>query len=266
MTELRIRQLLEGHPWQDRILLLEQVDSTNTFAKALAAQGGRHGTVVLAREQTGGKGRLGRSFSSPKDLGIYCSVLLRYEVPPEQLLCLTPVAAEAVRRVLAAVTGREIGIKWTNDLVFEKRKLCGILTELSVRPGTGQTDSIILGIGINCGQLPEDFPPEVASMATSLRQLLGQTPEREAVTAALLRELQPAVESLPEGAKPWMDSYRSHCITIGQDVKIVRGEQVRLAHVDGMTDTGALLVTWEDGTTGTVLSGEVSVRGMYGYL
>jgi BirA family biotin operon repressor/biotin-[acetyl-CoA-carboxylase] ligase len=266
MKEQILKTLAPGHPWGELLQYYPCLDSTNTFAKTLAAQGAYHGTVVLAREQTGGKGRLGRSFSSPKDLGIYCSVLLRYDVPPEQLLCLTPVAAEAVRRALASVTGREIGIKWTNDLVFEKRKLCGILTELSVRPGTGQTDFVILGIGINCGQRPEDFPPEVASMATSLRQILGQAPEREAVTAALLRELQPAMESLPEGAKPWMDGYRNHCITVGQDVKIVRGDRVQPAHVDGMTDTGALLVTWEDGTTGTVLSGEVSVRGMYGYL
>lgn len=266
MTEGKLRQLLEGHPWQNRILLLEQVDSTNTYAKKLAAQGASHGTVVLAREQTGGRGRLGRSFSSPKDQGSYCSVLLRYSLPPEQLLCLTPVAAEAVRRALTAVSGREIGIKWTNDLVFEKKKLCGILTELSVQPETGLTDYVILGVGINCGQLPEDFPPEVAPMATSLRQILGQQPDRNQVAAALLQALQPAMEALPEGAQPWMEGYRTNCVTVGQDVKILRGDRVQYAHVDDLTDTGALLVTLEDGSKDTVLSGEVSVRGMYGYL
>ena len=246
------------------VLRLETVDSTNLFLRAMAAEGAPHGTVVLAREQTGGRGRSGRSFSSPKDMGIWCSVLLRLSVPPEQLLCLTPITAEAVRRALVRTTGLDIGIKWTNDLVCGGRKLCGILTELSVIGGT--VDYAILGIGINCRQQPEDFPPEVQSMATSLRQLLGRDPDRETILTALLQELSEAVQALTTDPTPWMQAYKAHCITLGRDVKIVRGDRVQLAHVDDMNEQGALLVTLSDGTKETILSGEVSVRGMYGYL
>ena len=112
--------------------------------------------------------------------------------------------------------------------------------------------------------MPEDFPPDVAAMATSLLQC-GCSADRAAVAAALIRQLALAAEDMLTPAL-WMDSYRSHCVTIGQDVKIVRGEEARYAHVDGMDDQGALLVTLTDGTKETVFSGEVSVRGMYGYL
>ena len=260
-----LQHRLGPHPWAAQLVVLDTVDSTNTFAKALAAQGAPHGTVVISDHQTGGKGRRGRSFVSPKGKGVYLSVILRYEVPPDRLLHLTCVAAEAVRRAVLEVSGLESGIKWTNDLVFEQKKLCGILTELSVVAETGLTDYIVCGAGVNCSQLPEDFPPEVAAMATSMLQC-GRPVERSALTAAMIRQLHTAAGALLTAPKVWMDGYRAHCVTLGKDVKIVRGEEETLAHVDGMDDQGALLVTRTDGTKETVFSGEVSVRGMYGYL
>ena len=261
MTNSSILSYLGPHPWADRITVLDTVDSTNTFAKALAVQGAAHGTIVLADHQTGGRGRLGRSFSSPKGMGIYLSAILRFHVTPDRLMHLTCVMAEAIRRAIAVSTGITPEIKWTNDLVYEKKKLCGILTELTSTP---EGPAIIVGAGVNCFQQPEDFPPEVASMATSLAQLTGST-DRSAVVAAMILQLHLAAEDMLT-PQAWMDSYRAHCITLGQDVRIVRGDQVRLAHVDAMDDQGALLVTLADGTQETVFSGEVSVRGMYGYL
>ncbi len=261
-----VLRCLGDHPWAAHLIVLASVDSTNTYAKALAAQGAPHGTVVISDHQTGGKGRRGRSFSSPKGKGIYLSLVLRYDVPPDQLLCLTAVVAEAVRRAILEAAGLETGIKWTNDLVYEKRKLCGILTELSVVAENGLTDYVVPGIGVNCGQLPEDFPPEVAPMATSLCQALGRSVDRCQLAAEMVRQLYRAAGDLLEAPEDWMAGYKAHCITIGQDVKIVRGDRVQLAHVDDMDQQGALLVTLEDGTTDKVLSGEVSVRGMYGYV
>lgn len=261
MTKNEIQAALAGHPWAGQVLVLDTVDSTNTYAKALAVRGAVHGTVVLANHQTGGKGRLGRSFSSPKGKGVYLSAILRFDAPPTALMHLTCVAAEAARRAVRDAAGLDTGIKWTNDLVVGKKKLCGILTELVTTP---RGLAVIVGIGVNCCQQPEDFPPEVAAMATSLLQC-GCSADRTAMAAALIRQLALAAKDMLTPAL-WMDSYRKHCITIGQDVKILRGEEEQFAHVDSMDDQGALLVTLADGTKDIVFSGEVSVRGMYGYL
>ena len=265
MTTQSLIAALGDHPWADQILVLQTVDSTNTFAKQLAAQGAPHGTAVLSDHQTGGRGRRGRSFSSPKGKGIYLSVVFRYDAAPDQLLHLTCMAAEAVHRAILDACGVDTGIKWINDLVYDKKKLCGILTELAVTPD-GALDYVVCGIGVNCSQLPEDFPLEVAPMATSLLQITGCAPDRSRLAAALLRHLEQMARELLDAPLAWMEDYRSHCITLGQDVKIIRGDIQIPAHVDGMDNQGALQVTLPDGTKDTVFSGEVSVRGMYGYV
>jgi len=254
-----LRDLLSAHPWADQIIRLDTVDSTNTYAKQLARQGAPHGTVVLADHQTGGRGRLGRSFSSPAGLGVYCSVVLRCSAEPQRLFLLTPVMAEAARRAVERITGLQPAIKWINDLVLNGRKLCGILTELG-------PDYAVVGIGINCNQLESDFPPELRQTAVSLSQALGHPAEREPVAAELIRQVQLAADGFLQNPVPWMTSYRQHCLTIGKDVQLIRNGEVRNAHVDDLDETGALLVTLPDGTKEQVFSGEVSVRGLYGYL
>ena len=261
MTDETILRALGDHPWADRITVLDTVDSTNTFARALAAQGAPHGTVVIADHQTGGRSRRGRSFASPKGQGVYLSVIWRFDAPPDRLMHLTCVAAEAVRRAVCEACGLEPNIKWINDLVCGQKKLCGILTELCTTP---DGFAVICGAGVNCLQQPADFPPEVAAMATSVAQLGGNA-DRSNLAAAMVRQLQLAAEDMLQ-PRDWMDAYRQHCITLGQDVQLIRDGQIRTAHADGMDDQGALLVTLADGTKETVFSGEVSVRGMYGYL
>lgn len=244
-----------------QLIVLSSVDSTNTYAKQLAKHGVPHGTVVIADCQTAGRGRLGRSFSSPKGLGLYCSVVLRPSAAAESLMNLTVFAAEAARRAVFEVCGVAAGIKWINDLVYARKKLCGILTELTFSPD-GAPDCAIVGIGINCNQLAEDFPEDVRDMAISLRQILSREIDRAALAAAFLRQLD-AATGMPQ---PWLEDYRSHCITLGQDVQLVQNGLVRYAHADSMDDSGALLVTLSDGTKERIFSGEVSVRGMYGYV
>jgi len=246
------------HPWRNHITVLEKTDSTNNQLKALCAAGAPHGSVVLAEEQTAGKGRLCRSFSSPKGMGIYCSVLLRPQLPPEQLLCLTPLMAEAARRAVKIVTGVEADIKWINDLVVNQRKLCGILTE--------RTEGVIVGIGINCQQDEANFPPELRSTAISLRQILGNAPDRAALTAELLRQIALAADALEADFSPWMASYRLHCLTLGQPVKVCRNDRTYEAVAEDLGSHGELIVRLPNGSRETLFSGEVSVRGLYGYL
>lgn len=256
-----IQKYLAGHPWQDKIIWLDTIDSTNTYAKELARNGAPEGTVVIADHQTGGRGRMGRSFSSPAGMGIYMSIILRPNCPPEQLMHLTCAAGLAASNAVSDVTDRVPGIKWTNDLILARRKLGGILTELSVDPQTRKVEWAIIGIGINCCQ--SDFPEEIKHIAISL----GLSPSgRTQLTAALIRSLHSMRRDLFTEKKGIMEDFRHRCITIGQEISVLRGEDVRHGKAVDVDNDGSLVVTFSDGHQETVTSGEVSIRGMYGYI
>ncbi len=256
---------LGEHPWADRVTVLETVDSTNNYLKALAPAA-PNGTVVIADQQTGGRGRMGRSFSSPKGRGVYLSVLLRLRQPPAQLLHLTALAAEATCQAVYETTGLRPGIKWTNDLVIGKKKLCGILTELTLEAESGWVETAIIGIGVNCGQQIQDFPPDVGAMATSLAMELGRPVDRHVLAARMIEQLERMSRECMTEKEAWLERYTRDCVTIGKDVQILRADSVLPAHADGIDENAALLVTYADGTKDRILSGEVSVRGMYGYV
>ncbi len=266
LSEEEIREHLGPHPWQDRVIVLDSVDSTNNFAKQLAAGGAPEGTAVLARLQTGGRGRLGRSFSSPSDVGIYLSVILRPEAKPTELLHLTAAAAEAAAEAIETQTGLQTGIKWVNDLTAGGKKLAGILTELSVELESGQAEYVVVGIGVNCCQKPEDFPPELRDIATSVYAQTDVLPDRNALAAELIRSLSRLSESLLTEKAQWMHRYADRCVTIGKQVRVIRPLETREAVALEIDENGALLVEYPDGTRSWVNSGEVSVRGLYGYL
>lgn len=258
-----IAHLPPRHPWADRITVLDTVDSTNTCLKSMAQQGAPEGTVVIAHRQTGGRGRLGRQFSSPAGLGLYFSLLLRPQCPPQQLMHLTCAAAVAASDAVCQVCGLTPDIKWINDLVVGKRKLGGILTELSIHPDSRQVDYGMIGIGINCHQSAADFPEDIRPIATSLH-LEGQSVDRAALAAALMERCQDLYA--PARKDPLMESYRSRCVTLGQPVCLHRGTEMIYAQALDVDMDGALVVEYPDGSRQTVTSGEVSVRGMYGYL
>lgn len=264
LSRERITALLDGHPWAQNVHVMQEIDSTNNYLKQLAAQGAPDGASAIADRQTAGRGRRGRSFYSPGGLGLYLSVLLRPQAHPAELLHLTAMSAVAASRAVEAVCGVRPGIKWTNDLVFGTRKAAGILTELSVVAETMETDYVIVGIGVNCAHA--EFPEELRDIATSLRIETGKAVSRCALAAALLREFSRMEDALLTDREAWLREFSERCITIGKDVRIVRAGEERIAHADGIGPEAELLVTYPDGTTGAVASGEVSVRGMYGYL
>ena len=241
----------------------DTVDSTNTRAKTLAILGMPHGTVLIADHQTAGRGRMGRSFQSPKDMGIYMSVILRPQCPQEDLMHLTCAAALAMCDAVQEAVGIRPGIKWTNDLVCGKRKVAGILTELVTTP---KETAVILGIGINCNQQIQNFDPSIQSFAGSLAMVAQMQIDRAALAAAMLIALQKMDESLLTGKEAMLAQYRKDCITIGKDISLVQGDSVSYGHAFGIDDDGALLVGFPDGHTEAVNSGEVSIRDMYGYV
>lgn len=240
----------------------ECVDSTNAVAKAMALEGGAHGTVVLAERQTAGRGRLGRSFHSPAGAGIYMSVILRPEYPPTALMHLTCAVAVAVCVAVEQALGWRPDIKWINDLVAGGKKLAGILTELHIDPKTGLVDFAVVGIGLNCNQQPEDFPPELRGIACSAAMISGQSIDREGLILAMVQRLQ-SMEL--ENREAILRTYRSGCITLGQWVDVIRADTHRRGFAMDVDPFGALVVRFEDGHIENIDSGEVSIRGVCGY-
>ena len=240
------------------VLRYDTVDSTNNVCKALAAQG-LDNTAVIARAQTAGKGRLGRSFQSPEG-GLYLSVLCR-NCPAEQLLTVTPLAAVAVCRAVESLCCTECGIKWCNDVVLHGKKLCGILTESSLFPDGGAA-WLVVGIGVNVGQTA--FPPDIADTATSLA-LHGLSVSPDALADAILAQLTALRTVLTDPAE-WLAEYRRRCVNLGRPVRVLRGNTVRQATALAIDEQFGLTVQYENGETETVRSGEVSVRGLYGYI
>lgn len=241
----------------------DTIDSTNTRAREMAAAGAPAGTTLIAAVQTGGRGRLGRSFHSPAG-GLYVSRILRPQCPPEQVMHLTCAAAAAVCDAVEAAAGIRPGIKWTNDLVLGKRKLGGILTELGFRDGL--VDFAVVGMGINVTQRAEDFPPDLRDMAISLAMAAETPVTPQLLEDALLPALNRLEETLLTDQTAILDAYRRDCITLGKEICLLRGEEVRYGTALDIDNRGALVVRFQDGSVENVASGEVSVRGMYGYV
>lgn len=260
-----LNRLSPAYPWKDRFHYASSLDSTNDEAKRLALSGAPHGTVILADHQTGGHGRMGRSFHSPKGMGLYLSILLRPNCPPGELMHLTCAAAVAACDAIESTTGLRPGIKWTNDIVWGKRKLGGILTGMGMT-ASGNVDHVIIGIGINCRQALQDFPEDLQDMAGSLSMVTNQEIDGSKLAVSLMEALWQMDKSLLPDKEDTLRRYRKDCVTLNQEIVLVRGDEKRYGKAIDIDPSGALLVEFSPGRTEIVNSGEVSIRGMYGYL
>ena len=240
----------------------KSIDSTNSYLKREAMNAMPHGAVAVANEQSAGRGRMGRSFQSPTGKGLYLSVLLRPSLPTEKLLHATGMAAVAAARAVEKTCGARVGIKWTNDLVLGGRKLCGILAETVMQ---GRETALIIGVGINVHQAREDFDGDVAEIATSLAAE-GYCADRSQLAAALVEELYRLGEDLGGEIERYLAEYRSRCVTIGRQVRLMWTEGQERAFAEDIDGDFGLLVRGADGTVTAVRTGEVSVRGLYGYV
>lgn len=265
MKEQILSHLSPQYPWKEHFQFFPSIGSTNDHLRTLARAGAPEGTVLVADCQTGGHGRRGRSFHSPEGAGIYMSILLRPNCLPAELLHLTCAAGSAMCDAVEAAAGFRPGIKWTNDLVFGKRKLGGILTELGFTP-QGGVDYAIIGIGINCCQTEQDFPEDIRAIAGSLAMAAGREIDRAKVAAAMMDALYVMANRLLTEKTQILNRYRRDCITVNQEVVLVRGEEKRYGFALDIDEEGALVVRFSDGSTESVSSGEISVRGMYGYV
>ena len=245
---------------------LEVVDSTNTECKRRAVAGAPEGLVVTAEEQTAGRGRRGRSFQSPRGRGLYLSALLRPRLEPAAVTDMTAWVAVAVCDGIQAACGIRPRIKWTNDLVLNGKKLAGILTELGLEGETNSLDYLVPGVGINVNQQPEDFDPELRSMATSLAMELGRPVRRAELAAQVIRALDRMYAGFPDNKQEYLDKYRADCLTPGNQVQLITPSSRQEARAIAVDDDFRLVVELPDGTRKALSAGEVSVRGMYGYV
>lgn len=254
-----------GQAVGNRVVCLDVTDSTNNECKRLAAQGADSGLVVIAGEQTGGKGRRGRSFQSLPGKGLYLSVLLRPQVSLREVQQLTAWCAVAVCRAVEGLTSLPCGIKWVNDPLLEGKKLCGILCELGL-DDDGRLDYVVAGMGINVSQTEADFGPELSQTATSLGQHMASPPRRSDVAAALIGELNALWEGFPARREFYLEEYRRRCVTTGREVTLLKGDGARRAFAERINGDFTLHVRLPDGSGEDIFSGEVSVRGVEGYV
>ncbi|MBQ8041539.1 MAG: biotin--[Lachnospiraceae bacterium] len=247
-----------------KIVYKEVVGSTNAEVRKMAEDGAGDDLLVVADGQTLGKGRRGRTWESPKGTNLYFSVLLKPNIAPDKASMITLVAAYSVAKVIREKTGLDAKIKWPNDIVVGKKKVCGILTEMSME--RDYIHYVVVGIGINVNE--ENFPAELEEMATSLKKEKGSLISRANLLCDILLQFEEdyikflAIEDLG----PFLDEYNKILVNKGALVKVLdpKGEFSGIA--GGIGADGRLIVFKENGQIETVYAGEVSVRGMYGYV
>ena len=251
--------------WAGRqVIYFDETDSTNIQAKRLAEQKASHGTLVVADRQNGGKGRRGRVWTSPSGVGIWMSLILRPKISPASASMLTLVAALAVREGIEKETGISAGIKWPNDLVLNGKKICGILTEMSTE--LMEIQYVVPGIGINVNQT--EFPDEIKETAASLYLESGKLWKRSGLIAAIMEAFEKNYDIFlkTEDMSGLMEEYNQYLVNRGKEVCVLAPQGEYRAMANGINREGSLLVTRADGTREEIISGEVSVRGIYGYV
>ena len=205
-----------------------------------------------------------KAMESLRDEGYVISSAPR--CPLEEVSTLTAWTAVAVCNAVERVCGVRPGIKWPNDVILDGRKLCGILTELELEAETAALRHVVVGVGINLTQTAADFGPEVAPVAVSLAQALGRAPRRAEMAAAVLAALDELYAAFPAERAAWLERYRADCLTLGRTVRLLRAGEEEEAFAEAVDDAFALVVRRADGSREAVSSGEVSVRGLLGYV
>jgi len=242
-----------------RLICLDKTGSTNTDAFALAEEGAVEGTVVMADEQSGGKGRRGRIWSSPVGVNLYCSVVLRPKVMPHEAPQLTFLSAVAVARTIALLTGLRPEIKWPNDVLLGGCKVAGLLNEMSAE--TDGINFVVLGIGVNLNMTPEQFPDDLRHPATSLFAATGERIIRARFAATLLNELDRLYNGfLGQGFEPVREEWQLYCNARGRELLVSdAGTEAVRGFFDGVDGNGALMLRRADGRIERILSGDVKV-------
>ncbi len=239
------------------INIFEVLESTNITAKQLAVEQCAQGTVIIAREQTGGKGRLGRRFFSERG-GLYMSVVLRPDLSPDLTTLITAAAAVAVSRAVDKICSVETGIKWVNDIFLKNKKICGILTQGAVSPKNNRIDYAVLGIGLNINRPKNDFPDELKNIAASIYDIPCNADTQNRLIAEILNEFFELYKDI--SSRKFLAEYRERSIIIGKEVLCsYMGREIPVT-VNDIDDDARLIVTTKDGERLALNSGEIRIK------
>lgn len=264
MTEAEIKSLMHTEWVAKEVLYFDTIDSTNTKAQELAEKGYQSGTLVVADKQESGKGRRGRSWVSPSGTGIFMTLMIKPDINPNNASMLTLVAALAVAKAITSVTGEEALIKWPNDIVVNGKKVCGILTEMNAQ--FDYINHIVVGIGINVHN--ESFPEEISQMASSLMiEAGGKRFHRAQIIAETMSYFEQYYDTFlkTQDLSALVREYDKLLVNRNKSVRVLDPKEPFDGKAMGITPKGELIVdTWE--SRKLVSSGEVSVRGIYGYV
>lgn len=264
MTEAEIKSLMHTEWVAKEVLYFDTIDSTNTKAQELAEKGYPSGTLVVADKQESGKGRRGRSWVSPSGTGIFMTLMIKPDINPNNASMLTLVAAFAVAKAITSVTGEEALIKWPNDIVVNGKKVCGILTEMNAQ--FDYINHIVVGIGINVHN--ESFPEEISQMASSLMiEAGGKRFHRAQIIAETMAYFEQYYDTFlkTQDLSALVREYDKLLVNRNKSVRVLDPKEPFDGKAMGITPKGELIVdTWE--SRKLVSSGEVSVRGIYGYV
>jgi len=246
-----------------KIIYLDKANSTSDIAKEKALSEDE-GTVVIAEEQTKGRGRLGRHWDSPPGTGIWMSIILKPNIRPHEAYQITQAAAVAVVKSIEEVTNLAAGIKWPNDIIINHKKVCGILTEMSSEPD--RVNYIILGIGVNVNADLKDIPPYLQNKATSLKEEYGKKISRERLIVTLLKNIEKIYYDFVEnGFSAVIDDCRRYSVLLGEEITITQMDRVYKGEAFDIREDGVLLVRTLEGIV-ELISGDVSIRGANGYI
>ena len=264
IAEEEVASRLQTERMGRQIRYFSRIDSTNQYAKRIAEEGAPDGTLIIADEQTAGKGRSGRTWVTPPAEAIAFTLLLRPKLSPDRISMVTLVMGLAVTNAVNSLYGVSAGIKWPNDVVIKGRKLCGILTEMSAE--VRQANYIVIGVGINANLT--SFPEVIKEIATSLKLELGRDINRAELIARVMAEFERLYAEFEAqgdlGAV--MQEYNELCLNAGSKVRVLDPNGEYTGTSRGINSMGELLVETEDGKMQEVYAGEVSVRGIYGYV
>ena len=264
LGESEIKSRMETQWVGQRVYFYEEIDSTNTQAKRLAEEDAPSGTLVVSDCQVKGKGRRGRVWTSPKGEAIYMTILLRPQIRPDRASMVTLVMGLSVVQAIRNVLGLETSIKWPNDVVLNRKKLVGILTEMSAQ--MDYIEYLVIGTGINANMTA--FSEELKDKATSLRMEMGRPVNRAALIAESMKCFEKNYEIFEktQDLSGLMEDYQAVLANLNQPVRVLEPGHEYSGIARGINEKGELLVEREDGTVTAVYSGEVSVRGLYSYV
>lgn len=265
LSENIIKSNLKTKLLGNKFEIFKTIDSTSSYLKRQAQNKAEEGLIVISENQTNGRGRMSRSFFSISNTSIYMSILLRPHMLITDINIITIVTAVSVLTAIENIVGIKLQIKWVNDILYNKKKLCGMLTEAAIESESGYVDYIVTGIGVNVNIPETDFPEDVKQKAISLREITNKYYDRNKLIAEIINNFEQNYFDLIEnnGKDRIVNAYRKNLAMIGEKIKVMQGSQSYVAKAIGINDNAELIIETEDGEVKTINSGEISISELF---